>query len=40
MDANGRTRLALQVTSGGTPSLTFLDANGKLLNRLAPGAPN
>lgn len=40
MDAKRRTRMALQVTSDGTPSLTFLDANGKVPNRLAPGAPN
>jgi hypothetical protein len=39
MDRNGRTRLSLEVGADGTPQLTFLDANGKVTNRLtAAGA--
>jgi hypothetical protein len=34
MDANGNRRLVMQVKGDGAPSLTFLDANGKILSRL------
>jgi hypothetical protein len=36
MDRSGRTRILLQVTSDGTPSLSFLDADGKVVNQLGP----
>jgi hypothetical protein len=36
MDRNGRKRIALQVTSDGTPSIAFLDADGKVVNQLGP----
>ena len=36
MDRNGRARILLQVTSDGTPSLSFLDADGKIVNELGP----
>nr|AUN37304.1 hypothetical protein [uncultured bacterium] len=34
MDGNGRKRLLLEVKPDGTPALVFLDANGKVTNRL------
>jgi hypothetical protein len=34
MDGDGRIRILLQVTSAGIPSLSFLDGNGKVVNRL------
>src|SRR5207245_3169007 len=36
MDGNGRTRILLQVTSDGNPSLSFLDSNGNIVNQLGP----
>jgi len=39
MDRRGRTRISLEVAADGTPSLTFLDAEGKVVQRLAPAAP-
>jgi hypothetical protein len=36
MDRNGRKRIALQVAPDGTPSLSFLDAAGKVVNQLGP----
>jgi len=33
MDAKGRKRLVLQVEANGTPSLTFLDADGKVVSQ-------
>jgi hypothetical protein len=36
MDRDGRTRIVLQVAPDGTPSLSFLDADGKVLNQLGP----
>ena len=40
MDAQGRRRIVMDVKADGASSLTFLDANGKVLNRLLPsGAP-
>ena len=36
MDRTGRTRILLQVTSDGTPSLSFLDADGKVVNQFGP----
>jgi hypothetical protein len=33
-DANGKQRIVMQVTAGGTPSLTFLDAEGKVVGEL------
>lgn len=38
MDAAGRKRILLQVPASGDPSLLFLDANGKTVQRLAPVA--
>ena len=34
MDRSGRKRMVLQVTPDGTPSITFLDADGKVVNQL------
>jgi hypothetical protein len=36
MDGNGRTRILLQVTADGTPSLSFLDSSGKVVNQFGP----
>jgi hypothetical protein len=36
MDRNGRKRIVLQVTPDGTPSMSFLDADGKIVNQLGP----
>ena len=36
MDRNGRKRIVLQVTPDGTPSIAFLDADGKVVNELGP----
>src|SRR3954468_9300444 len=36
MDPKGRTRISLEVAADGTPGLTFLDADGKVVQRLAP----
>jgi hypothetical protein len=36
MDRQGRTRISLDVAADGTPGLTFFDANGKVVQRLAP----
>lgn len=36
MDRKGRTRISLEVAADGTPGLTFLDADGKVVQRLAP----
>jgi hypothetical protein len=36
MDRNGQKRILLQVTPDGTPSLSFLDADGKVVNQLGP----
>jgi len=36
MDRDGRTRIVLQVAPDGTPSLSFLDADGKVVNQLGP----
>ena len=36
MDRNGRKRIVLQVTPDGTPNLSFLDADGKVVNQLGP----
>jgi hypothetical protein len=38
-DGEGRTRILLQVASDGTPSLSFLDSNGKVVNQLGPNQP-
>jgi hypothetical protein len=34
MDRNGRPRILLQVAPDGTPSLSFLDADGKVVNQM------
>jgi hypothetical protein len=39
MDRKGRTRVSLDVAPDGTPALTFLDGDGKVVQRLAPAAP-
>lgn len=36
MDRQGRKRIVMEVTADGASSLTFLDANGKVLNQLLP----
>ena len=36
MDRNGRSRIVLQVTADGTPNMSFLDAEGKVVNQLGP----
>jgi len=36
-DAQGRTRLALKVDADGAASIEFLDADGKVVQRVAPG---
>lgn len=36
MDRNGRPRIQLQVTADGTPSLSFLDPDGKVVDRVGP----
>jgi hypothetical protein len=36
MDRNGRKRIVLQVTPDGTPAISFLDADGKILSQLGP----
>jgi hypothetical protein len=36
MDRNGRKRIVLQVTPDGTPSISFFDADGKVVNQLGP----
>ena len=38
MDMQGRRRIVMEVKVDGTSSLTFLDANGKVLNQLLPSA--
>ena len=40
MDTQGRRRIVMEVKGDGSSSLTFLDANGKVLNQLLPsGVP-
>jgi hypothetical protein len=39
MDRNGRKRILLQVTADGIPSLSFLDANGTVVNQIRPSQP-
>jgi hypothetical protein len=36
MDADGKKRIVMQVTANGTPSLMFLDDDGKVIQRLIP----
>jgi hypothetical protein len=36
MDGKGRKRLSLEVTLDGVPSISFLDPNGKVLQRFSP----
>ena len=36
MDRNGRRRIVMQVSADGTPALSFLDADGKVVNQLGP----
>lgn len=36
MDRNGRKRIVLQVTPDGTPDISFLDADGKVVNQIGP----
>lgn len=38
-DADGRNRLALRVDADGSASIEFLDAQGKVVQRIAPGVP-
>ncbi len=40
MDKQGRKRIVMEVKADGESSLAFLDANGKVLNRLLPAAPS
>jgi hypothetical protein len=39
MDRKGRTRISLEVAADGTPGLTFLDAEGKVVQHLSPAPP-
>ena len=39
MDAQGRQRMVLEVTSAGVPTLSFLDANGNVTNQVGAGPP-
>lgn len=36
-DPQGRTRILMKVAADGTPSLEFLDADGKVVSRMVPG---
>jgi len=36
MDDKGRKRISMEVTADGTPRLSFLDAEGKVVNQLTP----
>jgi hypothetical protein len=36
MDASGRKRIAMEVATDGTPSLLFLNAEGKVVNQIQP----
>ena len=36
MDRDGRKRIVLQVAPDGTPNISFLDANGKVVSQLGP----
>lgn len=36
MDANGKKRISMEVGADGTPRLSFLDADGKVVNQLMP----
>lgn len=36
MDANGKSRIAMQVGADGTASLDFLDAKGQVVRHLVP----
>ncbi len=36
MDAQGKKRILMEVAADGTPSLSFLDADGKVVNQFAP----
>jgi hypothetical protein len=36
MDATGKKRIAIEVAPDGTPSISFLDANGKVINQITP----
>jgi hypothetical protein len=38
MDKRGKTRISLDVSPDGNPGLTFLDANGTVVQRLVPGS--
>jgi hypothetical protein len=37
MDRNGRARILLQVAPDGSPNLSFLDSDGKIVNQIGPG---
>jgi hypothetical protein len=39
MDRNGRKRIVLEVLADGTPSISFLDATGKVVNQLGATKP-
>jgi hypothetical protein len=36
MDATGKKRIAIEVAPDGTPSISFLDANGRVINQITP----
>jgi hypothetical protein len=36
MDSSGKKRIAIEVASDGTPSISFLDANGRVINQITP----
>ncbi len=39
MDAKGKKRISMEVAADGTPRLSFLDADGKVINQLVPVKP-
>ena len=38
-DGQGRSRIQMQVTKDGSPSLAFLDGDGKITNQVGPNVP-
>ena len=40
MDANGKKRIVMEVPANGTPHISFLDANGKIIKQVAPASTN
>ncbi len=38
MDTNGKSRIVMEVRADGTPGLSFLDADGKVVNQMSPSS--